>query len=85
MASIAVASADPERGGTPEEHLLSELERRRVRKAVSLLPPREARVVSAVYFEDLALDDLGRELSLSRSAVSRIHTKGLELLREKLA
>lgn len=84
IATVAAAAAAPERGSTPDEILLSDLERRRVRKAVGAIGGREARVLQGVYFEDLPLDELGTELGLSRSAVSRIHTKALDLLREKL-
>lgn len=55
-----------------------------MRKAVGAIGGREARVLEGVYFEDLPLDDLGAELNLSRSGVSRLHTKALGLLREKL-
>lgn len=83
MATLASAAAQ-ETQTDPEAAVISEHERARVRKAVSALPPREARVLWAVYFEELVLDDVGSELRLSRSAVSRIHTRGLDLLREQL-
>lgn len=81
---VTAAVADEERGGTPEEAVLSQLERARVRKVVGGLPEREQRVIRGVYFAEEPLDDIGSELGVSRGRVSQLHSQALDLLRKRL-
>jgi RNA polymerase sigma factor for flagellar operon FliA len=53
----------------------------KIRAALATLPEKNRRVLEAYYFEDMTLDDIGKRLGLSKSWVSRMHAKGLELLR----
>ncbi len=55
-----------------------------VRQEIELLPTRERNVVRGFYLEERCLDDLGAQIGKSRSWVSRIHTRGIGLLRERL-
>ncbi len=69
----------------PDEALVRHGERERLRAALSLLPEREAIVVRGMYFEERLLDDIAKELGVSKSWASRIHTKALGMLRETLS
>ncbi len=53
--------------------------------AVADLPERERAVVTLYYFHSRTLADIGRELGVSESRVSQIHTKVMLALRAKLA
>ena len=65
----------------PEDRLMREQRESQIRKALQSLPDSNRRVLEAYYFEDLTLEDIGKKLGLSKSWVSRVHAKGLELLR----
>ena len=67
-----------------EAQMIATLDRERVRSAVARLPERERMLLEALYFEDAALDDIGSKLELSRSWISRLHTRAIALLREQL-
>lgn len=55
------------------------------RSELELLPTRERTVVRGLYLEERCLDDLAAQLGgLSRSWTSRLHTRGIEMLRERL-
>jgi RNA polymerase sigma factor for flagellar operon FliA len=68
----------------PDEMLIAAESHARVRAAVEALPEREAKVLRDFYFKSRALDDIGADLKLSRSRVSRIHTHALKLVREAM-
>jgi RNA polymerase sigma factor for flagellar operon FliA len=53
--------------------------------AVADLPERERAVITLYYFHSRTLADIGRELGVSESRVSQIHTKVMLALRAKLA
>jgi RNA polymerase sigma factor for flagellar operon FliA len=67
-----------------DELLIAAESRRRVRAAVDTLPEREAKVIRDFYFEGRVLDEIGADLGLSRSRVSRIHTHALKLVRDAM-
>ncbi len=58
--------------------------KQRVRQALDTLPEREKVVVCGMYFEERPLDEIAAQLGVSKSWASRIHSKGLELLRDAL-
>ena len=66
------------------DQLLLNEERDRVRQALQRLPGRYRQVLEAYYYEDLSFKEIGNQLGLSESWVSRIHAKGLSLLRNIL-
>lgn len=66
---------------SPLENLLGQEQRQRIRSALKTLPEKNRQVLEGYYFEDLTLDEIGKRLGLSKSWVSRVHAKGLELLR----
>lgn len=57
----------------------------RVHAAVGALPTLERTVIRGLYVEDRCLDDIGAEIGASRSWASRIHTRAIEMLKERLA
>jgi RNA polymerase sigma factor FliA len=69
---------------TPEERFTDAEERDRIDQVVAKLPEREQRIVRAFYFESRTMDDIAKELGISKSWVSRIHSKALEMLKEDL-
>lgn len=56
----------------------------RVREALASLPEQERTLITRHYFEDVNLDEAGRELGLSKSWASRLHARGVEALARSL-
>lgn len=50
----------------------------RVRGAIAELPEQERTLLTRHYFDDINLDEAGRELGLSKSWASRLHARGVE-------
>jgi len=69
---------------SPEQQVLSEEARRRVRGALAQLPEKNRLVVEGYYFQDLSLEEIGQKLGLSKSWVSRLHAKSLDMIRDRL-
>jgi RNA polymerase sigma factor FliA len=65
----------------PLDSLLRQEQQRKIKEALKMLPEKNRRVLEAYYFEDLSVEEIGKRLGLSKSWVSRIHAKGLEMLR----
>ena len=65
----------------PLDALLRQEQQKRIREALKTLPEKNRKVLEAYYFEDLTLEEIGKRLGLSKSWVSRMHAKGLEMLR----
>jgi DNA-directed RNA polymerase specialized sigma subunit len=59
-------------------------EQEAIAAALAQLPAKNREVLRKYYFEDLSLEEIGREMSLSRSWVCRIHAKALALMGESL-
>lgn len=86
-AAFVIASVGQDESSAPEapdEQLIRADERQRVRAAVTQLPEREAKVVRELYFEGRLLDDIAKDLGVSKSWASRIHTKALSLMKARL-
>ncbi len=81
--SLENLSQEPEaqNNQAPLETLLRREQQQGIRTALQSLPEKNRQVLAAYYFEDLTLDEIGVRLGLSKSWVSRLHAKGLELLR----
>lgn len=80
----AVGQAERERVPQPEELVLAAESRSRVRAAVETLPEREAKVIRDFYFGGRVLDEIAADFGVSRSWVSRMHTRALGLLKDAL-
>lgn len=86
-ASYVLASlgqGEDDKPDTPEELFSGASERARVVAVVSTLPDRERALVQGFYFEERTLDDVAKDLGISKSWASRLHAKALEILRDAL-
>jgi RNA polymerase sigma factor FliA len=77
----AAANATDERMPPPDEQMQTLAMQARVRKAMEKLPERERRMVQLYYFEGRQIDEVSREMGLSKSWGSRLHTRAVERLR----
>jgi RNA polymerase sigma factor for flagellar operon FliA len=83
--TIAVSHEEALDGvGSPEETLLHEERRARMRTALERLPDRERRLVTGHYYDGRQFDEVSAELGISKSWGSRIHAHALDLLRQAL-
>jgi RNA polymerase sigma factor FliA len=58
--------------------------RQRLHDLVEHLPRQEQTVITAHYLHDHSFEDIASRLELTKSRISQIHRRGLQLLREKL-
>lgn len=84
-AAVAALAISEEPAPSPEDAVVTQFERARLRRALNKLPDREQAVLRALYFEERVLDDICVELRISsRATASRIHTRALAILRSAL-
>lgn len=69
---------------SPEARLQHIEDLSNVREALSRLPEKNRLVLEDYYIQELSLEEIGKKIGLSKSWVSRIHAKGLEMMREAL-
>ena len=81
---IEAVSAEEAEVEKPDDQLIRAVESKRVREALLELPERELKVVREFYFEGRVLDDIAKDLGISKSWASRIHTKALGIVRSRL-
>jgi RNA polymerase sigma factor FliA len=74
----------PDSVDTPEESASRSELRRDIRKAVGALPPRERSLIERHYFGGEAFDDIAKDLGISKSWASRLHTTAMGKLAEAL-
>lgn len=83
--SLAGAAAEfDDRGNTIEDDLIACETKNAAIRAIETLPERERILMRGVYIEDRPMDELAKEMGLSKSWVSRLHSKALDMLRETL-
>jgi RNA polymerase sigma factor for flagellar operon FliA len=70
---------------SPEDIALATERRALTKKALAKLPEQERRLVEGHYVHGRAFDEIAREMGLSKSWASRLHTRALDRLREALA
>jgi RNA polymerase sigma factor for flagellar operon FliA len=70
---------------SPEDAILATERRALTRKALESLPEQERILVEGHYVHGRPFDEIARELGLSKSWASRLHTRALDRLREALA
>lgn len=69
----------------PESDLQKKETAQKIRSAVATLPEKERTIVEQYYFRDLTLHQVAEQYSgLSKSWVSRLHDRALEMLRDNL-
>ena len=90
--ALALSSASAEfsqlakEGATdPESELHKKQLSKKIRSALATLPEKERTIVEQYYFRDLTLHQVAEQYAgLSKSWVSRLHDRALEMLRDKL-
>ncbi len=55
-----------------------------LREVLGTLPDNERTLLTRYYFEDVTLEEAGRELGLSKSWASRLHARAIETLEKRL-
>lgn len=83
-AATAEGAEESEAAVTPEQSLLLREQQERVVKALEVLNEQERALVRGHYIEGRRFDEIARELGLSKSWASRVHTRALGRLREAL-
>jgi RNA polymerase sigma factor for flagellar operon FliA len=67
-----------------EERLELEQTKKRIRKAIGMLPEKERRLLHAYYFNAKTLEEAGEEIGQSKSWTSRLHARAIEKLKQLL-
>jgi RNA polymerase sigma factor for flagellar operon FliA len=69
---------------SPEDLFQGMEERSQVRQALAELPEKNRHVLVEMYFRERTMEEIGRNMGLSKSWVCRLHARSLEMLRDKL-
>ncbi len=69
----------------PDEEAIQGEDRKRIQRALEVLPERERALIEGYYFHDRTLEELGESMGISKSWASRLHTRALGMLRDALA
>jgi RNA polymerase sigma factor for flagellar operon FliA len=78
-------AADLQERQNPERVLQRKREAKKMRDIVATLPEKERTIIEQYYFHDRKFVEVAEQFSgLSKSWVSRLHDRALDLLREKL-
>lgn len=56
-----------------------------VRQTIRELPEKEREIIEALYFANLSTTELARKMGVNKSWVSRLHSKAVNRLRQKLS
>lgn len=88
LASIYVMSIDADSEFDVEDTSLEDLNKRaefhqiraHMREAMASLPQKEKQLIMMYYFQNKTLEEAGAKLNLSKSWVSRLHARALDLL-----
>jgi RNA polymerase sigma factor for flagellar operon FliA len=83
-ADDVAAAAGLEGQRTPEDLVLATERRTLTKQALALLPEQERFLLEGHYIHGRPFDELARELGLSKSWASRLHTRALDRLRQAL-
>ena len=86
MSSLTTATVMQGRYGdeSPEAALLKSESVARLLEALPRLSPRQRLLVRGFYFEGRTIDQMAREMGISKSWASRLHTNALAELRQRL-
>ncbi len=87
IASVAVEPEQEvqESPDNPETILNLRRESKKIRRLVATLPEKERTIIEQYYFKDRNFTEIARShAGLSKSWVSRLHDRALELLRERI-
>jgi RNA polymerase sigma factor for flagellar operon FliA len=78
---LELENTDPD---TPEDLAMAGERKEAVRGALERLPERERLLLRGVYLEDRTIDEVARQLGISKSWASRVHGKALDMLRNQI-
>lgn len=56
-----------------------------VRQTINDLPEKEKHIIESLYFKHLSTTELARQMGVNKSWVSRLHSKAIDRLRQRLA
>ncbi len=92
LASIYVISLDANEDIDIEDESQENLEKRaefhqiraHMREAITSLPVKEKQLIMMYYFQNKTLEEAGEKLGLSKSWVSRLHARAMELLLKRI-
>lgn len=68
-----------------DQRLMEDQQQQRLRQAIAKLPEKNRKVIESYYFGQKSLDEIGQMLGMSKSWISRVHAKSLEMLRDLLS
>ncbi len=66
------------------KELITEETKSLIMKAIEQLSHKERNVVKLYYFDELTFEDIGKEMGLSKSWISRVHLQAINKLKQKL-
>lgn len=75
----------PSEPASPERLVEQNQTKRRVRGAISQLPPRERRILALYYFGEATMKQIGQEIGVNESRVSQLHARAIQRLRRLLS
>lgn len=87
VATVGTSSEGDTAAGTeasPQLAMEAKQRDRAVEAALTELPERERELLRLYYYEDKPLDEVGRLMGLSKSWLSRLHARAIDLLKESL-
>jgi RNA polymerase sigma factor for flagellar operon FliA len=58
--------------------------RNHMRDALTSLPPKEKQLIMMYYFQNKTLEEAGEKLNLSKSWISRMHARALDMLLKRI-
>jgi len=79
------AGLEPATEERPDEPIITEETRTRLRGAIEDLKPADARLIDMLYFQGLSMEEAGRELGIHKANVSRRNIKIVDQLRQALS
>ena len=67
---------------SPERLAQVKQEQERLRAAMARLPEKNRQIIRWYYFEEKSLEEIGKQLGMSKSWMCRVHAKSVEMLRD---
>lgn len=68
----------------PEEAVEQEELKKILEEALTLLTPKERKVIELYYYEDLTLKEISHVLEVTESRVSQLHTRALQKMKSRM-
>jgi RNA polymerase sigma factor for flagellar operon FliA len=92
LASSYIISLDANEDMDVEDTAQEDLEKRaeyhqirnHMRDALTSLPPKEKQLIMMYYFQNKTLEEAGEKLNLSKSWISRMHARALDMLLKRI-